>query len=132
MNWFIEPEKAWVFAKQNQDRMKKEYIAIAISDDESCVICMTAEEDETGVRVCGFENEKMVSENVVYSSEELEIEVNQLVADLCMDIKTVDSADLMIQLEKLCQALGIEELMDDQFFIDDFQDLLLKNQIDIL
>ncbi len=132
MGFAIDAKDAWAFAKKYPKRLLEENIAIAISDDESTVLCMTIDEEDDGVHLYVFVDEEVVYDSVTYSSLELEIEINEIVAEYGICNRSLDGEDIITQLELLGQSLGIEDITELTDFQEDFLDLLLRYDIDIL
>lgn len=133
MGFAIDAKDAWAFAKRYPERLLEENVAIAISDDESTVLCMTLDkEEDEGIHLYVFIDEEVVYDSITYSPLELEIEINEIVAEYGICNRALDSDDVILQLQLLGQSLGIEDITDDVSFQDDFADLLLRYDIDIL
>lgn len=132
MGFAIDAKDAWAFAKKYPKRLLEENVAIAISDDESTVLCMTIDEEDDGVHLYVFVDEEVVYDSVTYSSLELEIEINEIVAEYGICNRSLDGEDIITQLELLGQSLGIEDITELTDFQEDFLDLLLRYDIDIL
>lgn len=132
MGFAIDAKDAWAFAKKYPKRLLEENVAIAISDDESTVLCMTIDEEDDGVHLYVFVNEEVAYDSVAYSSLELEIEINEIVAEYGICNRSLDGEDIITQLELLGQSLGIEDITGLTDFQEDFLDLLLRYDIDIL
>lgn len=132
MGFAIDAKDAWAFAKKYPKRLLEENVAIAISDDESTVLCMTIDEEDNGVHLYVFVDEEVVYDSVTYSSLELEIEINEIVAEYGICNRSLDGEDIITQLELLGQSLGIEDITELTDFQEDFLDLLLRYDIDIL
>lgn len=132
MGFAIDAKDAWAFAKKYPKRLLEENVAIAISDDESTVLCMTIDEEDDGVHLYVFVDEEVVYDSVTYSSLELEIEINEIVAEYGICNRSLDGEDIITQLELLGQSLGIENITELTDFQEDFLDLLLRYDIDIL
>lgn len=128
----IDAKDAWAFAKKYPERLLEENVAIAISDDESTVLCMTTNKGDEGIHLYVFVDEEVVYDSITYSPLELEIEINEIVAEYGICNRALDSDDVILQLQLLGQSLGIEDITDDVSFQDDFADLLLRYDIDIL
>lgn len=132
MGFAIDAKDAWAFAKKYPKRLLEENVAIAISDDESTVLCMTIDEEDDGVHLYVFVDEKVAYDSVAYSSLELEIEINEIVAEYGICNRSLDGEDIITQLELLGQSLKIEDITELSDFQEDFLDLLLRYNIDIL
>lgn len=132
MGFAIDAKDAWAFAKKYPKRLLEENVAIAISDDESTVLCMTIDEEDDGVHLYVFVDEEIAYDSVAYSSLELEIEINEIVAEYGICNRSLDGEDIITQLELLGQSLGIEDITELSDFQEDFLDLLLRYDIDIL
>ena len=132
MGFAIDAKDAWAFAKKYPKRLLEENVAIAISDDESTVLCMTIDEEDDGVHLYVFVDEEVAYDSVAYSSLELEIEINEIVAEYGICNRFLDGEDIITQLELLGQSLGIEDITELSEFQEDFLDLLLRYDIDIL
>ncbi|MCQ2052453.1 MAG: hypothetical protein MJZ03_00700 [archaeon] len=132
MGFAIDAKDAWAFAKKYPKRLLEENVAIAISDDESTVLCMTIDEEDDGVHLYVFVDEEVAYDSVAYSSLELEIEINEIVAEYGICNRSLDGEDIITQLELLGQSLGIEDITELSEFQEDFLDLLLRYDIDIL
>lgn len=132
MGFAIDAKDAWAFAKKYPKRLLEENVAIAISDDESTVLCMTIDEEDDGVHLYVFVDEEVAYDSVAYSSLELEIEINEIVAEYGICNRSLDGEDIITQLELLGQSLKIEDITELSDFQEDFLDLLLRYNIDIL